>query len=157
MERTNSERRLLEVSSGEQDLSPNISEFTTIASVSADVAALQQQQQQQQYQLQLQHQQQQQLLLQQQLHQQQQQQQQLYLSPPSYSPPPQSVQFQTASSLQTSHSIVATSQQQTGYQMTVTPSIGQLQPDFQVQKSYFFLFIDVLKQVYHLLHQSFER
>jgi len=133
MERTISERRLLEVSSGEQDLSPNLSEFTPISSVSADVAALQQQQQQQQ---QLQLQQQQQLQMQQQLHQQQhqQQQQQLYLSPPSYSPPPQSVQFQTGSSLQTSQSIVATSQQQAGYQMTITPSIGQLQPDFQVRK-----------------------
>ena len=125
MERTISERGLLEASNADQDLSPvgagNGNEF--IPSVSADVAALQQQQQQQyqqqQQQLQQQYQQQQLQLQQQQL---QLQQQQQYLQPPSYSPPPPSVQYQTPSS-QTN---------QPGYQMTLTPAVGQLQPDFQV-------------------------
>ena len=110
MERTTSERRLLEVSSGDQDLSPNRNE--PIASLSADVHQQQQQQQQQQ---------------------------QAYLQPPEYCPPPQSVQFQTASAIATSQppaisqmpAVVAT-QQQTGYQRTGTPSMGQLHPDYQV-------------------------
>ena len=110
MERTTSERRLLEVSSGDQYLSPNRNE--PIASLSADVHQQQQQQQQQQ---------------------------QAYLQPPEYCPPPQSVQFQTASAIATSQppaisqmpAVVAT-QQQTGYQRTGTPSMGQLHPDYQV-------------------------
>ena len=98
-----SERRLLENSIGDQDISPNRNE--PIASLSADV------QQQQQQQLQ----------------------QQQHLQPPEYCPPPQSVQFQTASAIATSQTqTTVTTQQQTGYQMTGSPSMGQLHPDYQV-------------------------